>query len=156
MWPGRRTRRWLRRNPAPRLGQKPPLRQGTGCGWRTAAHRRRRATAAKGLRQVALRLIATSRPQPRILRPVDAAHAAGANLLQYPVRTELCFLRDCHAPQAGNDGKRIVWRKFTSLHPPTLCGNCARNGLLSVLTRAAQVLLVEKRFVSVVKRRNAS
>jgi hypothetical protein len=120
-----------------RLAQKPPLRQGTGCRWRTAAHRRRRATAAKRLRQVALRdkLDRNLAAQPRILRPVDVAHAAGANLLQYPVRTELCSLRDCHAPQAGNDCKRIVSRKFTSLHPPPLCGNCARNGLLSVLTR---------------------
>ena len=94
--------------------------------------------------------------QLRILRPVYVAHTAGANLAQYPVPTELCSQRVGHANRAGNDCERIVWRKFSSLRSPPLCGNCARNGLLSVLTCAAQELVVERRFVSVVKRRNAS
>jgi hypothetical protein len=121
-------------------------------------HRGRWATAAKRLRQVALRdqLDRNRGAQPRILHPVDVAHAAGANLVQYPLRAARCSLRDCHAPQAGNDCKRIGSRKFTSLRPPPLCDNCARNGLLSVLTSGAQELLVEKRIASVVKRRNAS
>jgi hypothetical protein len=75
-----------------------------------------------GLRQVALgdQLDRDLAAQPGILRSIDFAQTAGANLLQYLVWTELCSLRHCRAPRAGNDCKSIVLRKFTSVRPAAM------------------------------------
>jgi hypothetical protein len=80
-----------------RLAQKPPVREGSRSRDRHASRRsrsRRRAPAAEGLRQVAVgdQLDRHLAPQPRVLRPVNVAHAPGADLFQDPVWSELCAL----------------------------------------------------------------
>jgi hypothetical protein len=101
MWPGRQTWRSLRRNPA-----------------------RRRRFPAPG--RAGRRLL------PDVINradigPVDVAHAAGANLLQFLYGPNCAPSVTVMRPRAGNDCKRIVWRKSTSLRPRPPCANCAEN-----------------------------